>query len=240
MSCHSNVQKENISKETNSALISQIQKSVPYLSLFITNLPPHLSVLPSSSLSRVGSNSAETQASIVELHTLQSNIHLPRIVVRRASNETTMFVRKVPERLALGQVPAGLDIALRDSSRVGDGVLDLTGGGLDVDFLATGDDDAHAEGVLAAGKSGEVAGRAGTESLDVLGAVGGGGLVEPDGLARGGEGLVVDGRGRAGGGQAEVLSRGGRDEASDGGEGGGGLHVGGCVWLLVLRIEEEW
>jgi hypothetical protein len=186
MSCHSNVQKENISKETNSALISQIQKSVPYLSLFITNLPPHLSVLPSSSLSRVGSNSAETQASIVELHTLQSNIHLPRIVVRRASNETTMFVRKVPERLALGQVPASLDVTLRDSSRVGDRVLDGASLGVDVHLLAAGDDGAHSEAVVAAGEVGGVAGRAGAgDRLDVRGAVGGCGLVEPEGLVGG-------------------------------------------------------
>ena len=97
-----------------------------------------------------------------------------------------MFVRKVPERLALGQVPAGLDIALRDSSRVGDGVLDRAGLGVDVHLLAAGDDGAHSEAVVAAGEVGGVAGRAGAgDRLDVRGAVGGCGLVEPEGLVGG-------------------------------------------------------
>ena len=178
--------RNHIKRDKQRANLSNPEKRPLSLSLFITNLPPHLSVLPSSSLSRVGSNSTETQASIVELHTLQSNIHLPRIVVRRASNETTMFVRKVPERLALGQVPAGLDIALRDSSRVGNRVLDRAGLGVDVHLLAAGDDGAHSEAVVAAGEVGGVAGRAGTcDRLDVRGAVGGCGLVEPEGLVGG-------------------------------------------------------
>lgn len=124
---------------------------------------------------------------------------------------------------------------------MGDGVLDSTSVFLDVDLLATGDDNAHAEGAVAAGEGGGVAGRAGAELLDVLGAVGGGGLVEPDGLAGGLDGEVVDGRGGAGRGEAEVLGRGAGEEAGEGDDGGGGLHfewwigVGfGLVWLCWL------
>jgi hypothetical protein len=163
-------------------------------------LARHLSVLPSSSLGRVGSNSVEAQASIVELDALQGNVHLPRVVLSGASNEAAVLVRKVAERLAARLVPAVLDGSLRDGSGVGDGVLDSTGLGVDVDLLAARDDGAHSEGVVAAGEVGVVAGRAGAGDLgDVGRAVRGRGLVEPEGVVGGRDGLVVDGRGGADG-----------------------------------------
>jgi hypothetical protein len=203
-----------------------------------------LSVLPSSGGGRVGRNSAEAQASIVKLQALKSDIHLPRVVLRRASNETSVLVRKVAERLAFGEVPTSLDISLRNCSRVGNGVLDSTGLGVDVHLLAAGDDGSHSEGVVAAGEVGGVAGRAAADVLDVRRAVGGCGLVEPEGLVGGGDGLVVDWRGGARGDEAEVLGRGGEEEGVEGGDGGKGLHVGGCfccldwvgMWLLSVKM----
>jgi hypothetical protein len=203
---------------------------------------PHLSVLPSSGLSRVGSNSVEAQALIVKLDALESDKHLPRrAVARRASDEATEFVREVAEGLAVTrrEVPPGLDIALRDSSRVCDGVLDSTSLGVDVDLLAAGDAGSHAESVVAAGKVGGVAGRAAAEFLDVGRAVGGCGLVEPEGLVGGRDGSVVDGRGGADREEAEVLGGGGEEEGVEGGDGGEGLHVGGCLALWLLLSCEE-
>ena len=195
---------------------------------------PHLSVLPSSSLGRVGSNSIETQASVIELDALQSNKHLPRVVLRRASDEATVLVRKVAERLAVRLVPASLDCSLRDGSGVCDRVLDSAGLGIDVDLLAARDNGAHSEGVVAASEVGVVAGRAGTADLSDVGrAVGGCGLVEPEGLVGGRDALVVDGRGGADGEEAKVLGRGGEEEGVEGGDGGEGLHVGGGLDLVV-------
>jgi hypothetical protein len=205
--------------------------------------PPHLSVLPSSGLSRVGSNSVEAQALIVKLDALESDKHLPRrAVARRASDEATEFVGEVAEGLAVGavrEIPSGLDIALRDSSRVCDGVLDSTSLGVDVDLLAAGDAGSHAESVVAAGKVGGVAGRAAAEFLDVGRAVGGCGLVEPEGLVGGRDGSVVDGRGGADREEAEVLGGGGEEEGVEGGDGGEGLHVDGCLALWLLSSCEE-
>jgi hypothetical protein len=195
-----------------------------------------LGVLPGTGLGSVAGKSAEAQAGVVELKALKGSEDLPHVLLllERAGDETAVLVAENAEAVAGGGGPAGNDGALGLHGGVCDGVLDGTGVGLDVDLLAAGDDNAHAETAFTAAEGGVVAGRAG---LNVLGAVGGGGLAEPDGLARGSEALVVDGRGRAGGGQAEVLRRSGRDEASDGGEGGGGLHVGGCVcvgWFEVV------
>jgi hypothetical protein len=189
--------------------------------------------LPSSSLGRVGSNSVETQASIVELDALESDIHLPRVVLGRASDEAAVLVRKVAERLAARLVPAILDGSLRDGSGVGDGVLDSAGVGVDVDLLAARDDGAHSEGVVAAGEVGGVAGRAGARDLSDVGrAVRGRGLVEPKGVVGGRDGLVVDGRGGADREEAEVLRRGAKEEGVEGGDGGEGLHDGGCGGLV--------
>jgi len=96
-----------------------------------------------------------------------------------------VFVRQVPERLALGQVPAGDDVALGDSGRVRDGVFHGARLGVDVHLLAAGDHGSHSEGVVAAGEVGGVSGGAGACGLDVRGAVGGCGFVEPEGLVRG-------------------------------------------------------
>ena len=200
---------------------------------------PHLSVLPSSSLSTVGSNSVEAQAVIVELDALETDKHLPRRAVgHRASNETTEFVRKVAEGLAVSricQVPPSNHVPFRDGSTVGDGVLDSTSLGVDVDLLAAGNAGSHAENVVAAGKVGGVAGRAGAELLDVGRAVGGCGLVEPEGLVGGRDGGVVDGRGGADGEEAEVLGRGGEEEGVEGGDGGEGLHVCGVGLVFCLK-----
>lgn len=204
----------------------------------------HLSVLPSSGLSTVGSNSVEAQAVIVELDALESDKHLPRrAVARRASDEATEFVRKVAEGLAVGavrKVPAGQNRTFWGGSGVSDGVSNSTGLGVDVDLLAAGDAGSHAEGVVAAGEVGAVAGRAAAEFLDVGRAVGGCGLVEPEGLVGGRDGSVVDGRGGADREEAEVLGGGGEEEGVEGGDGGEGLHVGGCLALWLLLSCEEF
>jgi hypothetical protein len=200
-----------------------------------------LVVLPGTGIGGVAGKSAEAKALVVELEALKGGVDLPGalLLLAGAGKEAAGLVAENTEAVAGSGGPAGLDGALGDGGAVGDGVLDGTGVGLDVDLLATGDDNAHAEGALTAGEGGEVAGGAGAELLDVLGAVGGGGLVKPDGLAGGGQGLVVDGGGRAGGSEAEVLGRGGGEEAGEGGDGGGGLHVGGCVGVVWFEVEVE-
>lgn len=199
-----------------------------------TILASPLRVLPSAGSGGVAGESVEAEASAVEVNALQTNEDLERVVLGRASDERTVGVGEDAEAVARADGPAGLDGAFRNSGGVGDGVLDGTSLAVDVDLLAARDDDAEAEGVLAAGESGAVAGRAGADVLDVLGAVGGGLLVEPDGLAGGGDGLVVDGGGRAGGGEAEVLSGSSGEEAGEGSDGEGGLHF---VWWFGVDLD---
>ena len=130
-----------------------------------------LRVLPGAGLGGVAAQSVEAQASIVKLNALEANEDLPRVVLSRAGNEATVRVGEDAEAVAGAGGPASDDGALGDSSGVGNGVLDGTSVGLDVNLLAARDDGAHAKGVVAAGEDGGVAGRAAADVLDVLWAV---------------------------------------------------------------------
>ena len=210
--------------------------SIPFPSISIDNSCNRLRVLPGAGFGAVASKSIEAQASIVEVDALKANENLEGAVLSRASNERTVGVGEDAEAVARADGPASLDRTFGLSGGVGLGVLDGTGVGVDVDLLATWDNHTHRKGVLAASESSGVAGGAAANVLDVVGAVGGGLLIEPDGVARGRDGLVVDGRGGAGRGEAEVLSGSSREEAGEGSEGEGGLHCEWWLWVGLVGI----
>ena len=212
-----------------------LHASIPFSSIPFDDSCNRLRVLPGASLGAVAGEGVEAQASLVEVNALEANEDLVRVVLSRAGDESTVGVGEDAEAVAGADGPASLNGAFGHSGGMGLGVLDGTGVGVDVDLLATRHNDAHGKSVLAASESSGVAGGAAANVLDVLGAVGGGLLVKPDGVARSRDGLVVDGRSGAGRGEAEVLSRGSGKEAGEGSDGEGGLHFEwwfgfGVVW----------
>jgi hypothetical protein len=224
--------------------LSGIYPILLHLISFVDDSRDRLRVLPGTSVGDVAGEGVEAQASIVEVNALKTNEDLVGAVVGRAGDERTVGVGEDAEAVARADGPASLDSTLSCDDRVGLGVLEGTGVGLNVDLLASRYDHTHREGVLAASESGEVAGRACADILDALGAEGGGLLVEPDGLTGSGDSLVVDGRGRSGGGEAEVLSGSSREEAGEGSDGEGGLHFelcfgvwSGLEWLCWLELK---
>jgi hypothetical protein len=154
-----------------------------------------LGVLPRSGLSSVGCNDIEAQASIIEMQTLESDKHLPRVFVTarsRAGDEPAILVGEVAERVAFGQVPPSLDIVLGDSGRVGNSVLDSARFTLDVHLLTTRNESTHTEGGGPAEEVGGIAGWAAGDLFYAGRAIRSGGFVEPDGVVRGCKVLVMD------------------------------------------------
>jgi hypothetical protein len=168
-----------------------------------------LGVLPRGGLSGVGCNNIEAQASIIEIQTLESDEHLPRVFVTvrcRAGNEPAVLIGEVAERVAFGQVPPSLDVVLRDSGRVGNSVLDSARLALDVHLLTTRNESTHTEGAGPAEEVGGVAGWAASDLFYARRAKRSGGLVKPEGLVGGRKVLVMDGGARSERDEAEVFS----------------------------------